>query len=204
MTYIFHAFCALAWINSDLQSSKNMSLKTTADSFPDASATFVVFYGIRHQSGDSGKTNVKCHFCRVPKISLERQERVFKRKFSLANNGRQKCTFGEMRIFIEKVTDEQMGARHTTSIVMLFEKNCEETFKTLAEGRRTPALWVQDYYMVDVITIFIRTEWHADHNGHLSCIVNRVQDIFSAARHHQYAKSTRLYCQMMKQLKTSS
>ncbi|KAE8291497.1 hypothetical protein D5F01_LYC11105 [Larimichthys crocea] len=55
-------------------------------------------------------------------------------------------------------------------------------------GGRTPALWVQYHYMVDVIKIFIRTERLADHNGHLSCIVTRMLDIFAAVGHHQYTK----------------
>ncbi|KAF3835714.1 hypothetical protein F7725_028272 [Dissostichus mawsoni] len=32
--------------------------------------------------------------------------------------------------------------------------------------------------MVDVIKVFIRTEWLADHNGHLCCIVSRMLDTF--------------------------
>lgn len=109
---------------------------------------------------------------------------------------------GEMRTLIEKVADGKMGARHTAPIVAVFEQRFEETFKRLAEGGRTPALWVQYHYMVDVIKIFIKTERLADHNGHLSCIVTRMLDTFSAAGHHQYAKGARLYCQLMKQLET--
>ena len=56
--------------------------------------------------------------------------------------------------------------------------------------------------MVDVIKIFIRTERLADYNGHISCIVTKMLDIFSAAGHHHYAKGAQLYCQLMKQLKT--
>ena len=57
--------------------------------------------------------------------------------------------------------------------------------------------------MVDVITIFIKTERYGDHDEHLSGIVTLMLDIFSAAGHHQYAKSARLYCQLMEQLETS-
>ncbi|KAI4830959.1 hypothetical protein KUCAC02_002560 [Chaenocephalus aceratus] len=109
---------------------------------------------------------------------------------------------GEMRTFMEKVADGKMGARHTDPVVALFEQRFEETFKRLAEGGRTPALWVQYHYMVDVIKVFIRPERLADHNGHLCCIVSRMLDIFAAAGHHQYAKGARLYCQLMKQLET--
>ena len=94
-----------------------------------------------------------------------------------------------------------MEARHTDPIVALFEQKFKETFKQLAEGGRTPALWVQYHQMVDVIKVFIRTERLADHNGHLSCIATKMLNIFAAAGHHQY-KGARLYCQLMKELGT--
>ena len=102
-----------------------------------------------------------------------------------------------MRTFMEKVSDGTMGARHTDPVVVLFEQRFEENFKRLAEGGRTPKLWVHYHPMVDVIKMFIRSEWLADHNGHLSCIVTRMLDIFAAAGHHQYAKGAKLYCQLM-------
>ncbi len=101
---------------------------------------------------------------------------------------------------MEKVADGKMRARHTDPVIVVFEQRFEEIFKRLAKGGRTPALWVQYHYMVDVIKIFIRTERLADHNGHLSCIVTRMLDIFAAAGHHQYTKGAQLYCQLMKQL----
>ncbi|KAK0144248.1 Polyserase-2 [Merluccius polli] len=109
---------------------------------------------------------------------------------------------GEIKTLMEKVADGKMGARYTDPVVVVFEQRFEEIFKRLAKGGRTPALWVQYHYMVDVIKIFIRTERLADHNGHLSCIVTRMLDIFAAAGHHQHAKGARLYCQLMKQLET--
>ena len=108
----------------------------------------------------------------------------------------------EMTTLIEEVADKKIGAQHTAPIVAFFEQRFEDTFKQLAEGGRTPALWVQYHYMVDVIKNFIKCERLADHSGHLSCIVTRMLDIFSAAGHHQYAKGARLYCQLMKQLES--
>jgi len=86
--------------------------------------------------------------------------------------------------------------------VAVFEQRFEETFKRLAEKGRTPALWVQYHHMVDVIKVFIRTERLGDHKWHLSCIVTKMLHIFAAAGHHQYAKGTRLYCQLIKELET--
>ena len=56
--------------------------------------------------------------------------------------------------------------------------------------------------MVYVINVFVRTKRLAYHNGHLSCIVIKMLHIFAAAGHHHYAKGARLYCELMKQLKT--
>jgi len=84
---------------------------------------------------------------------------------------------GDMRTFMEKVADGKTGARHTDQVVAVFEQRFEETFKRLAEGERTPALWVQYHHMVDVIKVFIRTERLADHNGHRSCIVTKMLHI---------------------------
>ena len=86
---------------------------------------------------------------------------------------------GDMRNFMQKVADGKMGATHTNPVVTVFEQRIEETFKRLAEGGRTPALWVQYHHMVDVIKIFIRKERLANHNGHLSCIVTKLLDVFA-------------------------
>jgi len=104
----------------------------------------------------------------------------------------------EITILIEKVADERMGAQRTASIVALFELRFEETFKRVGEGGRTPALWVQYHYMVDVIKNFIKCERLADHGRHLFCIVSRMLDTFAAAGHHQYANGAWLYYQLMK------
>ena len=108
----------------------------------------------------------------------------------------------ELSEMTTEVAGKKMGAQHTDPLVAFFEQRFEDTFKQLAEGGRTPALWVQYHYMVDVIKNFIKCERLADHSGHLSCIVTRMLDIFSAAGHHQYAKGARLYCQLMKQLES--
>jgi len=95
---------------------------------------------------------------------------------------------GNMRTFMEKVAaDEKIGTRHTDPVVPVFEQRFEETFKRLAEGGRTPAVWMQYHHTVDVIKVFIGTERLADHNGHLSCIVTKMLDVFATAGHHHYA-----------------
>ena len=62
---------------------------------------------------------------------------------------------GDMRTFMQKVADGQMGARHTDPVVAVFQQRFEETFKRLTDGGRTPALWVQYHHMVYVVKVFI-------------------------------------------------
>ena len=76
---------------------------------------------------------------------------------------------GDMKAFMEKVADWKMGARHSDPVVAVFEQRFEETFKRLAKGRRTPALWVEYHHMVDVMKVFIRTDLLADHNASHLC-----------------------------------
>ena len=96
-----------------------------------------------------------------------------------------------MRTFMDKVADDRLGARHTSLIVAVLEQSFDETFKTLADGGRTFALWVQYYYMFDVNKTFIRAERLADQNRSLPCTVTRMLNIFQLLGHHQYAKGVR-------------
>ena len=92
-----------------------------------------------------------------------------------------------------------MGATYTDPVVAIFKQRFEETFKRLAEGVRTPALWVEYHHRVNVIKVFIRAERLADNSGHLSCIATKMLHFFAAAGHQQYAKGARQYCQLMKE-----
>ena len=90
----------------------------------------------------------------------------------------------------------------TPIIVTVFEERMPERLKTLAEGGRTPALWVWYFGRINIIKSFIRAERIADHAGHLSCIISML-NTFAAAGHHQYAKGARLYVQLMQQRQES-
>ena len=73
----------------------------------------------------------------------------------------------------------------------------QSVFKQLNNAVRTPANWTLYHYIVETIRIFIRAEHMADFSLHLSCIANRILDIFAAGCHHNYAKAASLYVQMM-------
>ena len=109
---------------------------------------------------------------------------------------------GDMKTFMETVVDGKLDARYSDPVVAVFEQRFEETFKWLAKGGRTPALWLEYHHMVYVMKVFNSTELLADHYGHLSCIVTKMLHIFAAAGHHHCVKGAWLYCQFMKELKT--
>ena len=102
---------------------------------------------------------------------------------------------GNMWKLIEEVDDGKMGARHTASIVEVFEQRFANTFNTLAEGGRTPTLWVQYHWMVDVVKIFIKSERLADYDSYLPVLLqqcwtsSQLQDIINMLRMRGYIVS---------------
>ena len=116
--------------------------------------------------------------------------------------------YEDMEDFIRTAKDETTGNQNSSNltyaprIVTVFEDRMAERLKILAEGGRTPALWVWYYGRIDLIKVFIRSERVPDHTGHLSCIIGML-NTFAAAGHHQYAKGARLYVQLMHQRQES-
>lgn len=69
----------------------------------------------------------------------------------------------------------------------------------LAAKSRTAKLWMQYIYYINVIKVFIRAERTGNWNVHLTA-VGCMLNLFSATGHINYAKSGRLYLQMMLEL----
>ena len=75
--------------------------------------------------------------------------------------------------------------------------NAFESLKIyLNEHSRTAKLWIQYLMYIDIVNQFIRAERTGQWKDHLIA-VNRMLNIFPATGHFQYAKSARLYLQMM-------
>ena len=79
-----------------------------------------------------------------------------------------------------------------------FRSKIKNVLAQLDHAGRTLSLWCLCHYMVDTIKIFICAEPMDDITLHLSCITNRMLQVFAAAGHHNYVKPARLYVQMMK------
>ena len=77
---------------------------------------------------------------------------------------------------------------------------CLLQYKTfLCEKSRTAKLWVQYIEYIETLKLFIRAERTGNWNLHLIA-VERMLNVFAATGHVHYAKSARLYLQMMLEL----
>ena len=71
----------------------------------------------------------------------------------------------------------------------------------LAERSPTAKLWLQYIEYVQILKVFIRAERTGDWNLHLTAITEML-NLFAATGHINYAKSARLYLQLMQELQT--
>ena len=72
--------------------------------------------------------------------------------------------------------------------------------KRLLESKsRTANLWLQYMKYIEILKLFIRAQRTGDWNSHLIAAVQML-NLFAATGHSSYAKSTRLYLQMMSDL----
>ena len=103
-----------------------------------------------------------------------------------------------MEISVNNVSENHTGIdSNDIPIAEMLQRKIKSVFQEKNKAGRTPALWFLYHHMVDTIKIFIRAERIADFSLHLSCITNRMLDMFAAAGHHHYAKAARLYVQLM-------
>ena len=99
---------------------------------------------------------------------------------------------------VNNASNNQNGIESSDiSIAEMVQAKIQSVFKQFDNDGRAPALWTLCHYMVETIRIFIRAERMADFSLHLSCITNRLLDIFAAGGHQNYAKATPLYVQVM-------
>ena len=74
--------------------------------------------------------------------------------------------------------------------------------KALAENSRTAKLWLLYMEYIEVVKLFIRSERMGSWHDHLVA-ATQMLNLFAATGHYNYAKSTRLYLQMIQKLHES-
>ena len=87
----------------------------------------------------------------------------------------------------------------TSEELIKLEKLLHRYKESLAKKSPTARLWLQYLEYVDTLKIFIRAERIGDWNLHLIAI-GKMLNLFAATGHINYAKSSRLYLQLMMQL----
>ena len=90
----------------------------------------------------------------------------------------------------------EVGDIAESSVLSKFENTLEECKLKLACISRTAKLWLQYMAYVEILRLFIRAERTGDWHLHLVA-VSKMLNIFAATGHNNYAKSSRLYLQMM-------
>ena len=87
----------------------------------------------------------------------------------------------------------------TSEELIKLEKLLHRYKELLAKKSPTARLWLQYLEYVDTLKIFIRAKRIGDWNLHLIAI-GKMLNLFAAIGHINYAKSSRLYLQLMMQL----
>ena len=87
----------------------------------------------------------------------------------------------------------------TSEELIKLEKLLHRYKELLAKKSPTARLWLQYLEYADTLKIFIRAERIGDWNLHLIAI-GKMLNLFAATGHINYAKSSRLYLQLMMQL----
>ena len=72
----------------------------------------------------------------------------------------------------------------------------------LGESSRTAKLWIQYTRYIDIVKYFIPAKRTGNWQNHLASTA-KMLNLFAATGHSNYAKSARLYLQMMKELPTT-
>ena len=83
------------------------------------------------------------------------------------------------------------------TIAEIFQGKIKRIFQQPDNAGRTPALWSLYHKMVETIIFLLCVERMADFSLHLSCITNRMFDVFAATGHRNYVKAAELYVEMM-------
>ena len=109
----------------------------------------------------------------------------------------------KIRRLYEGVEDKTIPVSNVAESQELIKlQNCLLKYKALlAEKSPTAKLWLQYIEYMETLKLFIRAERTGDWNLHLVS-VSRMINLFAATGHINYAKSSRLYLQLMYQLPT--
>ena len=103
----------------------------------------------------------------------------------------------------EHFIDEKSHDENIINCEIIEKLNCalEKLIDRLGESSRTAKLWIQYIRYIDIVKYFIAAERTGNWQNHLESTA-KMLNLFATTGHSNYAKSARLYLQMMKELPT--
>ena len=109
--------------------------------------------------------------------------------------------FNHMQHIYEHLMSNQISIYDVIDdpIVKHVEQVVQATKEFMSKNNRTAKLWIQYIDQVHIVKMFIMAERTGNWNLHLIAVA-KMLNIFAASGHHNYAKSGRLYLQMMQDL----
>ena len=107
----------------------------------------------------------------------------------------------EIKVLYEKLQKDANNKKELeeSSALTKVRSLLSEKMERLGEASRTAKLWIQYMVYVNVIKMFIADERTGNWQLHLDAIL-KMLNLFAATGHTNYAKSARLYLQMMRDL----
>ena len=111
-------------------------------------------------------------------------------------------TLDNLQLLCEKLQDHSFSINDDANLISMlheFEKKLTDLKDQLGDQNRTAAYWLQYLDHVKTLKDFIRAERSSDWPMHLHCIKDML-NLFAATGHRHYAKSARLYLQLMLEL----
>ena len=103
----------------------------------------------------------------------------------------------------EHFIDEKSHDENIINCEIIEKLNCalEKLMEQLGESSHAAKLWIQYIRYIDIVKYFIAAERTGNWQNHLESTA-KMLNLFATTGHSNYAKSARLYLQMMKELPT--
>ena len=157
-------------------------------------------------SGKAFKRAVRGHFMMDAALKVM----LFQRLMSPAGQSDSECMLQpddiqSLHTVYSDVVDHRMDVHNLSQceVLVKLRQVLMDQERSLAERSRTAKLWLQYCRYIDLLKAFIRAERLGDWNLHLTCVAQML-NLYAAAGHWNYAKSARLYLQLMLDLPETS
>ena len=104
----------------------------------------------------------------------------------------------DLKDLYEKLIGKEISIEqlNESQVIINIQHDIENLKRELSVKSRTAKLWIQYVDYISIIKMFIRAERTGNWNMHLNA-AQKMLNLFAATGHTNYAKSTRLYLQLI-------